>query len=134
MDPSTNKKALALLLGLGFVCVFLLTPAGFETRPIPSIHPLGFVVLAGIFTTVGLNLLGLVLMNRRPRIAAVVVSVGFFLVFTGITIDQVGLFSTFGPPTRISVVEWAFVLIELGVLLLAARLYRVSPRRTAPTA
>jgi hypothetical protein len=125
-----SKWALTAVLLLGFFCVFLLTPAGFETRPIPSIHPLGFVVLLGIFSTVALNALSLLLLNRRPRISAILVSIGSVLVVTGITIDQVGLFSTFAPPVRISIVEIVFVLLELGALVLAVRIYGGTPART----
>ncbi|MCI4363709.1 MAG: hypothetical protein L3K13_05320 [Thermoplasmata archaeon] len=131
MGGLQDHKPLVALLLLGFVCVFLLTPAGFETRPIPSIHPLGFVVLVAIFSTVALNAAALLLLGRRPRLAATLVLPGFFLVLAGISVDQVGLFSSFRPPFRISLVEPVFVLIELGAMLFALRIFREGPPATA---
>ncbi|MCI4351110.1 MAG: hypothetical protein L3K15_06330 [Thermoplasmata archaeon] len=107
----------------------LQTPAGFETRPIPSIHPLGFAVLSGIFLTVALNIGALLLLSRRPRISARLVAVGFVLVVLGIFIDQAGWFSVYPPPGRISVVEATFVLVELVALILAILVYRATPAR-----
>jgi hypothetical protein len=133
MHPRTPRWALAVVLLGGFVCVFLLTPAGFETRPIPSIHPLGFAVLAGIFSSVALNVACLLLLRSLPRLAAALVPPGFVLVLVGITIDQVGLFSSFGPPMRISAVEVTFVILELAAVLLAVRVWNdAGARAVAP--
>jgi hypothetical protein len=134
MGFTINQRALAVLLGLGFVCVYLLTPAGLETRPIPSIHPLGFAGLGGILTTVALNAAALILMNRRPRVSATMVAAGCFLVVAGISVDLAGFFSSFASPLRISGVEVAFVLLELGALVLAVRMYRDDPPRPMSSA
>jgi hypothetical protein len=122
MALPTSRRALTAVVLLGFICVVLLTPLGFETRPTPSIHPLGFVVLLGIFVTVALKALSVLLLRHRPRIATILIPMGTVLVVVGITIDRVGLFSSYAPPGRISVVEAVFVLLELGALLLALRI------------
>jgi hypothetical protein len=103
MALPTSRRALTAVVLLGFICVVLLTPLGFETRPTPSIHPLGFVVLLGIFVTVALKALSVLLLRHRPRIATILIPMGTVLVVVGITIDRVGLFSSYAPPGRISV-------------------------------
>jgi hypothetical protein len=118
VDTRTIRRALTVLLAVGFACAFLLTSAGWETRPITSIHPIGLAVLLGIFTAVGPNAVSLFLLSHRARIAAAMVSVASVLVVAGITVDRIGLFSSFPPPILISYVEICFDLVASAALVL----------------
>lgn len=137
MKLSINSRALAGLLLLSLVGTILLTPAGFETRPVAAIHPLGLAVLLLIFVAVALNVAALALLVRRPRTAAMLAAFGPFLFLPALLVDQTGNFSRYGPPLRITAVEYVQFLIELLVLFFAARIVResrVPPPPTAPPA
>jgi hypothetical protein len=119
--PATQLR---LLIGAHLVWTFLLTPAAFETRPFSTFTPIGYISLALIFTTVGLDIAAFIIVGRRPRIAGSMAAIGPFLFVGPFIGDQVGLFSTLRPPTAISVLEVVAFLTQLTILWVALRLRR----------
>jgi hypothetical protein len=108
-----------------FVCVFLLTPlSGLETRPIPSIHPIGDFSLALVFLTAVLDAVALALLWRRPRTSALLAGLGIFLVIPGFILDQTGRFSSYAPPPAISSLEYVLLTIQALAFLVSVWLYR----------
>ena len=130
MKASRAGWALVALAVAMFVCVFLLTPlSGFETRPIPSIHPIGLFTLLLVFATAGLNAIALAVLGRRPRLSAELAALGIFLVLPGFVLDQTDQFSTFAPPEAIRILEYVLVLLEALLFVVAIWLYRDSRSR-----
>jgi hypothetical protein len=115
---------LRLFIGLHLVWTVLLTPAVLETRPFSTITQIGWISLALIFTTVGLDLVAFVLAGGRPRIAGLLAAVGPFLFVGPFIGDQLGLFSTLPAPGSIVVVEVLALATQLAILYVALRLRR----------
>ena len=122
--PATQ---LTLLIVAHLVWTVLLTPAAFETRPFSTFTPIGWVSLALIFTTVGLDIAALILVGRKPQLAGSMAAIGPFLFVGPFICDQVGLFSTLRPPTAISLLEVLAFLTQLTILWVALRVRRSVP-------
>lgn len=122
--PATQ---LTLLIVAHLVWTVLLTPAAFETRPFSTFTPIGWVSLALIFTTVGLDIAALILVGRKPQLAGSMAAIGPFLFVGPFIGDQVGLFSTLRPPTAISLLEVLAFLTQLTILWVALRVRRSVP-------
>jgi hypothetical protein len=112
---------LAFLLGFGFILGLMLTPLGVETRRKELRSP----AFAAFFITVGLllPLAGLVLLFRRPRLAAVLAMVDAALLFLTAPADQARLFFTVPPPPAVTTGEFALVFVGIGYLLYGPRVY-----------
>jgi hypothetical protein len=124
----SRPVTLRILIALHLVWTFLLTPLALEPRPFSTINPIGWVSLAMIFTTVGLDIAAFLLLARRPRTAASIAAIGSVLFIPPFIGDQLGLFSTLAPPTQITVVEVAALVTQLAILVVAVRLRReISP-------
>ena len=109
---SNAEKVLAVLLAVGFIVGFLLTPLGFETR----MNELRTLLFSGFFIIVGLllPLVGLVsLFLRRPKLAGVLAVVDAALSFLTAPADQAKFFFTVTPPPAVTAGE--YILILLGV-------------------
>jgi sugar phosphate permease len=117
-----RKTQLRLLIGVHLVWTFLLTPAAFETRPFSSFNPIGFASLALIFTTVTLDIVTLLIVQRRTRLATALAMVGTALFIPPFLVDQAGLFSTLGAPTAIVMLEYAALITQLAIGYVAYRL------------
>ena len=115
---------LRLFIGLHLLWTVLLTPAVLETRPFSTITQIGWISLALIFTTVGLDIVAFVLAGGRPRIAGLVAAVGPFLFVGPFIGDQLGLFSTLPAPGAIVVVEVLALATQLAILYVALRMRR----------
>ena len=115
------RWALAFLLGFGFILGFILTPLGVETRRM-QLRSSAFAVF---FITVGLllPLVGLVLLFRRPKLAAVLAAIDAVLLFLTAPADQVRMFFTVPPPPAVTTGEFALILVGIGYLLYGRRVY-----------
>src|SRR5260370_27444031 len=123
---SRAEGILAVLLGLGFVLGFLLTPLGVETR----IHELRTPVFAGFFITVGLLIpfAGLVsLFLRRAKLAGVLAVIDASFSFLLPPADQAKFFFTIPPPPAIFIGEYILLLVGIGYMLFGPPVY--SPTR-----
>ncbi len=119
---SNSEKALAVLLGFGFILGFLLTPLGVETR----MNELRTPAFAGFFIAVGLlfPLAGLVsLFLRRPRLAGVLAVVDAALLFLTAPADQATFFFTVTPPPAVTAGEYILILVGIGYVLYGQRVY-----------
>jgi hypothetical protein len=95
------------------------------SRNLP-INPIGWLSLALIFTTVGLDIVAFALAGSRPRTAALLAAIGPFLFVGPFIGDQLGLFATIPAPTVISILELLAFLTQLAILYVALRLRRQS--------
>jgi hypothetical protein len=111
--------ALRILIVVHLVWTFLLTPLGLEPRPFSSITPVGFLSLALIFTAVGLDVIALIIVGRRPRTGFGLAAVGPFLFAGPLVGDQVGFFAVLPPPVQISVLEIVAMLTQIAILYVA---------------
>lgn len=134
MKISATGKALVVALVFTFIGTFLLTPLGFETRPVSAVHPLGLLALVLVFLAAGANLLAILLLSRRPQWAARLAAAGPFLFAPGLVLDQSGNFSSFAPSVRITGVEYVQFVLELVAAFLAYYLYREWSRSGVPRA
>jgi amino acid transporter len=125
-------KGLVVVLVLTVIGTILLTPLGFETRPVARIHSLGGLVLGLVFVALALNVLSLLILSRRPEWAARLAVLGPFLFAPALAADQSGNFSALAPPFRITVVEYALSVIEVVAGILAYAVHRESSYREAP--
>jgi len=117
---------LRTLVLVHLVWTFLLTPIAFEPRPFSSFNPLGFVSLALIFTTVGLDIVAFVVVRGRPRLAGTLVAIGALLFAPPFGVDQAGLFSTIPAPTQITILEGAALITQVLLFVVGVRLRRES--------
>ncbi|MCI4342180.1 MAG: hypothetical protein L3K11_07405 [Thermoplasmata archaeon] len=125
MKISPAGSALVVVSLAMFVCVFLLTPlSGFETRPLPSIHPIGAFTLVLVFAAAALDAVALVLLGRRARLSALLASLGVFLVLPGFVLDQFNWFSVYPPPPAIRTLEYILLAIQAAAFLVAMWLIR----------
>ncbi len=122
-SPLTHDmRILAILLGLGFIIGFLLTPLGVEPR-MPELRTLAF---AGFFITVGLllPLLGLFsLWLRRPKLAGILAVINAVLLFLTAPADQALFFFTVAPPPAVTAGEYILIFIGIGYMLYGPRVY-----------
>ena len=119
---SNAEKVLAVLLAVGFIVGFLLTPLGFETR----MNELRTLWFSGFFIIVGLllPLVGLVsLFLRRPKLAGVLAVVDAALSFLTAPADQAKFFFTVTPPPAVTAGEYILILLGIGYILYGQRVY-----------
>jgi hypothetical protein len=127
MKLSTNATALAALLVVNVVVVFLLTPLGFESRPSTDLKTVGYIAIGTIFTGLALDLASIaLLLFRRVRSASIVAIVGSVLFFFPILGDWTGSFFSLPIPPVINTLEYIFVVVLLVTLFVASRVYRES--------
>ena len=113
------------LIAVHLVWTFLLTPAALEPRPFSSITVVGWVSLALIFTTVGLDIAAFAIVGRNPRTAALLASIGPFLFVGPFIGDQLGFFATLPAPTQVTALEVAALATQLAILFIAMAVDRV---------
>lgn len=121
MSLGKDERILAALLVIGIVLGFLLTPLGFETRS-SEIRTLAF---AAFFIVVGLLLpiAGLILLFRRPGLAAVLAMVDAAFMFLTAPADQAMFFFTATPPPAVTAGEFILILVGIGYILYGVRIY-----------
>jgi hypothetical protein len=125
-EPASLRDApriLAVLLRIGFILGFLLTPVGLETRRKFLRSP----AIAGFFIFVGLvaPLAGLILLLfRRPKPAGILAVIDAVLLMLAAPADQARLFFTVPPPPAVTVGESALALLGIGYPLYGFRASR----------
>jgi len=124
MKLSRNVLALAALLVVNVVLVFLLTPLGFESRPSTDLKTIGYIAIGTIFGGLILDVASIALLFRRVRLASSLAIVGSILFFFPIVGDQTGSFFSLPIPPVINTLEYIFTVVLLVTLLLASRVYR----------
>jgi hypothetical protein len=130
MNLSRYQMALAALLVVNVVVVFLLTPLGFESRPSTDLKTVGYIAIGTIFTGLALDLASIaLLLLRRVRLASIVAIVGSVLFFFPILGDWTGSFFSLPIPPVINTLEYIFTVVLLVTLFVASRVYR----ETVPT-
>ena len=115
------KRVLAVLLVLGFIVGFLLTPLGFETRSSQLRSP----AIPVFFIIVGLALpiAALILLFRRPKLASVFAIIDAALLFLTAPADQAKFFFKVAPPPAVTVGEFILILLGIGYMLYGQRIY-----------
>jgi hypothetical protein len=129
MKRSGNDKALAILLVVFVFCDFLLSPLGFETRGSAILgNPASLPWLGLLFGGLVLNILALILVAFRPRIAAILATIGSVGYIVLAFADQGGFVTPLRAPVLIMDVEVVTVIVLAGVLFLASRVYLETAR------
>ena len=126
MKRSNYVIALAALLVVNLVLVFLLTPLGFESRPSSALKTVGYIAIGTIFVGLALDLASFALLFRRVRLASILAIVGSLLFFFPIVGDQEGSFFSLPIPPVINTLEYVFTVVLLVTLFLARKVYRES--------
>jgi len=126
MVLSRNVTILAIVMILNVVIIILLTPLGFETRPISALKTLGYIAITTIFVGLALDLASIGLLFKRVRVRlasslAIVSSVLFFLI---IFVDRTGSFFSVPIPPAINTLEYIFIVVLIVTLLSAFMVYR----------
>ena len=129
MRLSRNGKILAILLLVFVFCDFLLSPLGFETRGSAILgNPSSAPWLGLLFGGLILNILALILVGFRPRVASVLTiigSVGYIILAIA---DQLGLVTPLKTPPLITDVEVVTVIVLLAVIYFASTVYSEGSR------
>ena len=115
------EQILAVLFAFGAILGFLLTPLGFETRS----NELRTLAWAAFFIVVGLlvPIAGLILIFRKPRLAALLAIVEAALMFLVAPADQALFFFTIAPPIAVAVGEFILIFVAIGYLIYGIRIY-----------
>jgi len=126
MRLSRTAMALAALLVVNVLLVFLLTPLGFENRPSTALKTVGYVAIGTIFAGLFLDLASIVLLFRRVRLASSLAIVASILFFFPILGDRTGSFFSVPIPPLNDTLEYIFTVVLLATLFLASKVYRES--------
>jgi len=127
MKLSTSVMALAALLIVNVVLVFLLTPLGFESRPSTDLKTVGYIAIGTIFAGLFLDLASIAaLLLRRVRLASGLAIVGSLLFFFPIVGDRTDSFFSVPIPPVINTLEYIFAVVLLVTLFVAWKVYRES--------
>jgi len=128
MSLGKSERILAVLFAFGAVLGFLLTPLGFETR----MNELRTLAWAAFFIVVGLviPIVGLILMFRRPRYAAVLAMIEAVLIFLIAPADQALFFFTVSPPPAVTAGEFILIFVGIGYLIYGTRIYDKARAKT----
>jgi len=129
---SSKGKLLAPTLIAYILADILLTPAGFETRPLNGITTLGYATLVLIFIGLAMIVISLILLPRNPHRSSMLAIAGLILYFPALVTDRTGYFAAQASPDAITVVEIIQAIIAIMGLIFAGRLYR--ERSIAPAA
>ncbi|MDA4128259.1 MAG: hypothetical protein OK422_02150 [Thaumarchaeota archaeon] len=125
MTPSRNIKILAVLLVTFVFCDILLSPLGFETRGSAILtNPASLPWLGLLFGGLTLNIVSLILVFFRARIAsifAIIGSIGYIILGFA---DQLNLVTSLPPPQLITDVEVITIVVLVATILFASRVYR----------
>jgi hypothetical protein len=131
MKASRDAKILAILLVVFVFLDFLLSPAGFETRASAIFsNPSSLPWLGLIFGGLILNVVSLILVLFRPRVAAILAMIGTIVYIIPLVADQAHIFTPLPAPPLIADVEGVTAVVLLGVFISAARVFGKSSRST----
>ena len=115
------ERILAVLFAFGAILGFLLTPLGFESRS----NELRTLAFAGFFIVVGLviPIVGLILLFRKPQLAAVLGIIEAALIFLVAPADQALFFFTVSPPPAVTAGEFILIFVGIGYMVCGTRIY-----------
>jgi hypothetical protein len=87
---------------------------------------------AAFFIVVGLviPIVGLILMFRRPRYAAVLAMIEAVLIFLIAPADQALFFFTVSPPPAVTAGEFILIFVGIGYLIYGTRIYDKARAKT----
>jgi hypothetical protein len=123
---SRNAIILTIVMIVNVVIIILLTPIGFETRPISALKTLGYVAITTIFVGLALDLTSIVLLlfkRVRVRLAsslAIISAIFFFLI---ISVDRTGSFFSVPTPPAINTLEYLLTAVLIVTLIIASLVY-----------
>jgi hypothetical protein len=124
MMLSRNGKTLAILLLVFVFCDFLLSPLGFETRGSAILgNPASLGWLGLLFGGLILNIISLILVSFKSRVAATLTIIGSIAYIILAIADQAGLVTPIRPPALITDVEVVTVLVLVAAILFASRVF-----------
>jgi hypothetical protein len=129
MKASRDAKILAILLIVFAFCDVLLSPVGFETRASAIFsNPSSLPWLGLLFAGLILNIISLILVLFRARIASILAMIGTIVYIIPLIADQAHIFTPLAPPPLIADVEGVTAVVLLGVFIAAVRVYGKSNR------
>lgn len=116
-----SERRLAGLLGLGLVLGLILSPLGVETRRKELRSP----AVAAFFIVVGIlaPLAGLVLLFKRPKLAAVLAIVDAALLVLASPADQAKVFFKTAPPPAVTAGELVLNVVGVGYVAYGSKVY-----------
>jgi hypothetical protein len=117
-----NEKLLGVVLAVYLVLDVLLTPLGFETRPVSNVTTIGLASLVLLFVGLVAVIVSLVLLFVRPRSAPKLAILGVVLYLPGFFADRAGVFSSLQASGTIFALEIIQFLVTLSAVFLAARI------------
>jgi hypothetical protein len=125
---SKNTIILAIVMIVNVVIIILLTPIGFETRPISALKMFGYIAITTIFVGLALDLaaIGLLFKRVRVRLASSLAIVSSFLFFLIISVDRTGAFFSVPIPPAINTLEYLLTAVLIVTLTTASLVYRGS--------
>ncbi len=127
MKLSGKARYMVALIIIYAISAFFLTPlGGLETRNVAKVSTTGIATLGLLFTGLGLNIIGLILLLRRNWRAPVFSIVGSFLYFPAPIAEATGQFSSLMPPIAIATLEvieaiLAIAIIATGIMVIRER-------------
>ena len=126
---SRNAIIFVIVMIVNVVIIILLTPIGFETRPISALKTLGYIAITTIFIGLALDLASIVLLlfkRGRVRLASGLAIISAVLFFLIISVDRTGSFFSAPIPPAITTLEYLLTAILIVTLFIAAWVYRGS--------
>jgi hypothetical protein len=126
---SRNAIIFVIVMIVNVVIIILLTPIGFETRPISALKTLGYIAITTIFIGLALDLASIVLLlfkRGRVRLASGLAIISAVLFFLIISVDRTGAFFSAPIPPAITTLEYLLTAILIVTLFIAAWVYRGS--------
>jgi len=126
---SKNAIILAIVMIVNVVIIILLTPIGFETRPISALKTLGYIAITTIFVGLALDLTSIVLLlfkRAKVRLASSLAIISVVLFFLIISIDRTSSFFSVPTPPAINTLEYLFTAVLIVTLIIASLVYRGS--------
>ncbi len=126
---SKNAIIFAIVMIVNVVIIILLTPIGFETRPISALKTLGYIAITTIFVGLALDLTSIVLLlfkRAKVRLASSLAIISVVLFFLIISIDRTGSFFSVPTPPAINTLEYLFTAVLIVTLIIASLVYRGS--------
>jgi len=124
---SRNAIILTIVMIVNVVIIILLTPIGFETRPISALKTLGYVAITTIFVGLALDLTSIVLLlfkRVRVRLASSLAIISAVLFFLIISVDRTGSFFSVPTPPAINTLEYLLTAVLIVTLIIASLVYR----------
>lgn len=126
---SRNAIILTIVMIVNVVIIILLTPIGFETRPISALKTLGYIAITTIFVGLALDLTSIVLLlfkRVRVRLASSLAIISAVLFFLIISVDRTGSFFSVPTPPAINTLEYLLTAVLIVTLIIASLVYRGS--------